>query len=345
MGHNSHVDIVAWRPRYSLVIPIYNEEAVLPLLVKRIKALLEQLDGETEAIFVDDGSRDTSVIYLREMASSDRRFRLIELSRNFGHQVAITAGMDAASGDAVIVMDADLQDPPEVALDLVAKWKEGYEIVYARRIRREGETLFKRLSASLFYRFLEKMTAVDIPPDVGDFRLVGSKALETFKRMPERDRFVRGMFGWMGFKQTAVPFERPARTLGETKYPFGKMLRLALHGVIGFSEKPLRVALWAGLAISGLAALFGIFAVWAWLFGIGVVAGWTSTVVIVSFFSGMNLFMTGVVGLYVGGIHAEVKRRPLYVVERLTGFDEAIITAADHQRKGRSVGGHHRSLG
>ncbi|WP_292233752.1 glycosyltransferase family 2 protein [Mesorhizobium sp.] len=311
-------------PVYSVVIPIFNEEAVLPLLVRRITALLDRLDGSAEAIFVDDGSHDTSVIFLRGMAAEEPRFRLIELSRNFGHQIAITAGMDAAAGDAVIVMDADLQDPPEVVLDLIAKWKEGYEIVYARRIKRDGETLFKRASASLFYRVLEQMTSVTIPRDVGDFRLVGRKALETFKRMPERDRFVRGMFGWMGFKQTAVPFERPMRAAGETKYPFWKMVRLAAHGVISFSDKPLRLALWAGLAISGVAALLGLYALFSWLFVSGVVHGWTSTVVIISFLSGINLFMTGIIGLYVGGIHAEVKRRPLYVVDRLTGFEEAI---------------------
>jgi glycosyltransferase involved in cell wall biosynthesis len=313
---------------YSLVIPIFNEEAVLPLLVRRIAMLLDVLDANAEAIFVDDGSSDTSVIYLRGMVAQEPRFRLIELSRNFGHQIAISAGMDAAVGEAVIVMDADLQDPPEIVLDLIAKWKEGYEIVHARRIKRDGDTLFKRVTANLFYRFLEKMTSVAIPRDVGDFRLVGRKALETFKRMPERDRFVRGMFGWMGFKQTAVPFERPARAAGETKYPFWKMLRLAVHGIVGFSEKPLRMALWGGLAISGMAACLGLFAVFAWLFDTGVVHGWASTVVIVSFFSGINLFMTGVIGLYVGGIHAEVKRRPLYVIDRLTGFEEMIAAHA-----------------
>jgi glycosyltransferase involved in cell wall biosynthesis len=318
-------------PRYSLVIPIFNEQAVLPLLIRRITQLLDQLDGPSEAIFVDDGSRDTSVIYLREMATRDHRLRLIELSRNFGHQIAITAGMDAAAGDAVIVMDADLQDPPEVVLDLVAKWKEGYEIVYAQRVQREGETWFKRVTASLFYRLLEKLTTVDIPRDVGDFRLVGRKALETFQNMPERNRFVRGMFGWMGFKQTAVPFERPARAAGETKYPFWKMMRLAVHGIIGFSEKPLRMALWGGLAISALAALLGLFAVAVWLFDFAVVQGWTSTIVIVSFLCGINLFMTGIVGLYVGGIHSEIKRRPLYVVDRLTGFEEVINTEVEHR--------------
>lgn len=315
-------------PRYSLVIPIFNEEAVLPLLVLRVRKLLDQLDGAAEAIFVDDGSKDTSAIYLRGMAAEDTRFKLIELSRNFGHQIAITAGMDAARGDAVIVMDADLQDPPEVVLDLVAKWKEGYEIVYARRIRREGETWFKRLTASVFYRFMEKMTNVDIPRDVGDFRLIGRKALETFRHMPERNRFVRGMFGWMGFRQTAVDFERPPRAAGETKYPFWKMLRLAVHGILSFSEKPLRLALWAGLGISFGAACLGLYAVGAWLLNFGVVQGWTSTVVIVSFLSGINLFMIGIVGLYVGGIHAEIKRRPLYVVDRLSGFEEAIRAQA-----------------
>lgn len=319
-------------PRYSLVLPIYNEEEVLPLLVERISALIGRLDGETEVIFVDDGSRDRSALYLRRMVAAEPSFRLIELSRNFGHQIAITAGMEAATGEAVIVMDADLQDPPEVVLDLVAKWKDGFEIVYARRVRREGESWFKRFSASLFYRVLEKMTPVDIPRDVGDFRLVGRKALDTFKRMPEHDRFVRGMFGWMGFRQAAVPFERPARTLGETKYPFWKMMRLATHGIISFSEQPLRLALWTGLTISALAVVFGAYAIFSWIFETGVIAGWTSTVVIVSLLSGINLFMTGVVGLYVGSIHAEVKRRPLYVVDRLSGFHRRMRVASGAKR-------------
>lgn len=319
-------------PRYSLVLPIYNEEQVLPRLIERISSLIDRLDGETETIFVDDGSLDGSVEYLQKVVAAEPRFRLIEFSRNFGHQVAITAGMDAAAGDAVIVMDADLQDPPEVVLDLVAKWKEGFDIVYARRVKREGESWFKRFTASLFYRLLEKMTSVDIPRDVGDFRLVGRKPLETFKRMPEHDRFVRGMFGWMGFKQTTVPFERHARTLGQTKYPFWKMVHLAVHGIVSFSEKPLRLALWGGLAISALAVVFGAYAIFASFFETGIIAGWTSTVVIVSLLCGINLFMTGVVGLYVGSIHAEVKRRPLYVINRLTGFDEAMRTVSGERR-------------
>lgn len=307
--------------RYSLVIPIYNEQDVLPVLLSRITALLDELDGPAEAIFVDDGSRDTSAIFLHHRVREDARLRLIRLSRNFGHQIAITAGMDAAIGEAVIVMDADLQDPPEVVLDMVGKWKEGHDIVYARRLRREGETAFKKLTAAAYYRLLSRMTDVSIPNDVGDFRLVSRKALDAFKMMPERDRFVRGMFGWLGFSQAEVTYERPPRAAGETKYPLWKMLRLAVHGIVSFSEKPLRFALWAGLAVSGLSMFFGLYAVVSWLFSDGVVSGWTSTVVIVSFLSGMNLFMTGVVGLYVGGIYAEVKRRPLYVVDEYFGFD------------------------
>ncbi|RWF33965.1 MAG: glycosyltransferase [Mesorhizobium sp.] len=332
MMHGIRTRANAQSPRYSLVLPIYNEEEVLPRLVERISLLVGQLDAGAEVIFVDDGSHDGSVKYLRRMVAAEPSFRLIELSRNFGHQIAITAGMEAAAGEAIIVMDADLQDPPEVVLDLVAKWKEGFEIVYARRTRREGESWFKRMSASLFYRVLEKMTPVEIPRDVGDFRLVGRKALETFKRMPEHDRFVRGMFGWMGFKQAAVSFERPARTLGETKYPFWKMVHLAVHGIISFSEKPLRLALWAGLVVSALAVLFGAYAIFAWLFEAGILAGWTSTVVVVSLLCGINLFMTGVVGLYVGSIHAEVKRRPLYVVDRLNGFDRSVRVASSDRR-------------
>jgi glycosyltransferase involved in cell wall biosynthesis len=332
-------------PQYSLVIPIYNEEEVLPRLIARIRSLLRKLDGEAEVIFVDDGSRDGSVRYLREIAATEPGFRLIELSRNFGHQIAITAGMDAARGEAVIVMDADLQDPPEIVLALVAKWKDGFEIVYGRRLSRQGETWFKRFSARFFYRLLERMAPVDIPRDVGDFRLVGRKALETFKRMPEHDRFVRGMFGWMGFKQAAVPFERPARAAGQTKYPFWKMMKLAIHGIVSFSEKPLHLALWGGLAISAFAGMLGVYALFAWLLDSGVVAGWTSIVVIVSALSGINLFMTGVIGLYVGSIHAEVKRRPLYVIDRLSGFEEPTQAAApDKSRKILSLG-RERKLG
>ncbi|WP_375461176.1 glycosyltransferase family 2 protein [uncultured Enterovirga sp.] len=318
------------RPLYSLVIPIFNEEAVLPVLLRRLDALLAKLDGPAEVIIVDDGSRDTGSIVAAARARDDSRYRYLALSRNFGHQIAITAGMDAARGQAVVIMDADLQDPPEVVLDLVAKWREGYEIVYARRLSREGETWFKLWTARLFYRALRFMTAVDIPENVGDFRLVDRKAVDAFRAMPERDRFVRGMFGWMGFRQTAVTFHRAPRLAGQTAYGWSKMVRLAFDGIVSFSDAPLRLALWLGSIVSLGALLFGAWVVWESLHQGQFVAGWASTVVLLSLLSGVNLLMTGIVGLYVGRIHAEVKNRPLYVVGRSVGFDEDVAAASDH---------------
>lgn len=310
------------RPVFSLVIPIYNEEAVLPILLHRIEQLLARLDGPAEVIFVDDGSFDTSGIVLAGWAAQDERYRYLALSRNFGHQIAITAGMDAARGDAVIVMDGDLQDPPEVVLDLVAKWREGFDIVYARRLSRKGEGRFKRWTASLFYRALRRLTAVPIPEDVGDFRLVDRKALDAFRAMPERDRFVRGMFGWMGFRQTAVTFHRSPRAAGKTGYSWPKMIRLGFDGIMGFSDIPLRLALWLGAAVSLGAVMFGVYVIVLALQGSDFVTGWASTIVLVSLLAGVNLLMTGIVGLYVGRIHSEVKNRPLYVVARAVGFAE-----------------------
>jgi dolichol-phosphate mannosyltransferase len=307
--------------RYSIVVPIYNEEAVLPLLLRRLDLLLDGLDGPAEAILVDDGSSDTSSIVLEAKAKADPRYRYIGLTRNFGHQVAITAGMDAAAGDAIIVMDADLQDPPEVVSAMIARWREGFDIVYGKRLSREGEGAFKRWSAGLFYRLLGRLTAIEIPSDVGDFRLIDRKVLAAFQAMPERDRFVRGMFAWLGFRQTEVEFHRPPRAGGKTKYPFWKMLGLAVNGVLGFSDAPLRLAIWLGLAVSAFAVIYGGYAVGVRLLGGDVVTGWTSIIVVVSLLCGVNMLMTGIVGLYVGRIHAEVKRRPLYVIGKQAGFD------------------------
>ena len=307
-------------PVYSLVIPIYNEQAVLPLLLHRLDALMDALDGPAEAILVDDGSRDASPIVLEARARDDARYRFIRLSRNFGHQVAITTGMARAAGRAVIVMDADLQDPPEVALDLVAKWKEGFQVVYAERTARAGESGFKRLTADLFYRLLGGLSEVEIPRNVGDFRLVDRKALDAFLAMPERDRFVRGMFAWVGFRQAVVKFDRPPRAAGETKYSLAKMLHLAASGVVSFSDAPLRLALWAGLAISSLAIFYGLYVIAMWTMSADFARGWSSIAVLVTFLGGANMLMTGVLGVYVGRIYAEVKRRPLYVIEREAGF-------------------------
>jgi len=307
-------------PVYSLVIPIFNEEAVLPLLLRRLDALMDGLDGPAEAILVDDGSSDASPIVLEAKARADARYRFIRLSRNFGHQVAITTGMARASGRAVIVMDADLQDPPEVVLEMVAKWKQGVQIVYAERLTRDGESRFKRVTADLFYRLLGLLSEVDIPRNVGDFRLVDRKALDAFLAMPERDRFVRGMFAWVGFRQAVVTFHRPPRVAGETKYSLTKMLRLAISGVVSFSDAPLRLALWAGVTISSLAILYGLWVIAMWMMNADFARGWSSLAVLVTFIGGANMLMTGVLGVYVGRIYSEVKRRPLYVVEREAGF-------------------------
>jgi dolichol-phosphate mannosyltransferase len=310
-------------PVYSLIVPIFNEEAVLPILLRRLDALMDALDAPAEAIFVDDGSRDAGPIVLEAKARADRRYRFIKLSRNFGHQIAITTGMEHASGQAVVVMDADLQDPPEVVLEMIAKWREGFEIVYAERLSRASESRFKRLTADLFYRLLGKLSDVEIPRNVGDFRLVDRKALDAFLAMPERDRFVRGMFAWIGFRQAVVSFHRPPRAAGETKYSLAKMVRLAANGVVSFSDAPLRVALWAGLAISTLAIVYGLWVIAMWAMNANLARGWSSIVVLVAFLGGANMLMTGVMGVYVGRIYGEVKRRPLYVVDRTVGFGAA----------------------
>src|SRR5471030_2215462 len=254
-------------PRASIVVPVFNEQVVLPVLLQRLDLLMQGLDGVTETIFVDDGSSDCGPIVLRSLVRDDPRYRYIALSRNFGHQIAITAGMDAAVGEAIIVMDADLQDPPEVVGQMIGKWKEGYEVVYGRRLSREGESAFKQWTASLFYKVLGRLSTVDIPRDTGDFRLIDRKVLDAFRAMPEQDRFVRGMFAWLGFRQTEVAFHRLPRLAGETKYPLFKMVRLALNGALSFSDAPLRLAIWCGLMVSALAMTYAMYVGAHWLMG------------------------------------------------------------------------------
>jgi polyisoprenyl-phosphate glycosyltransferase len=310
-------------PTYSFVIPLFNEEAVLPVLLHRLDHLMENLDGSAEVIFVDDGSTDTTGIVAAARAREDLRYRYVAMSRNFGQQIAITAGIDAAQGDAIIIMDADLQDPPEVVLDMAVKWREGFDIVYAQRISRDKDSLFKRLTAKIFYRAVQALTHVSIPPNVGDFRLIDRKAADAFRAMPERDRFVRGMFGWMGFRQTFVPFARVERAAGVTKYNTRRLTRLALDCIIGFSDIPLRMALWTGALVSLAALSYGAFIIGDLAlngFG-GRTSGWASTILVISLIGGFNLLTTGIVGLYVGRIHNEVKQRPLYVIGRTEGFE------------------------
>jgi dolichol-phosphate mannosyltransferase len=306
---------------YTFVIPVFNEKDVLPQTFDRLTEVIDNLHAPSDIIFVDDGSRDNSAELVARQAERDPRFKLVRLARNFGHQVAVTAGLDFADGDAVIIMDADLQDPPELVHELIASWKDGYQIVHAQRRRRLGETWVKRLTASLYYRLLSKLSSVEIPRDVGDFRLVDAQVVHAIRAMPERDRFLRGMFAWVGFRQTFVQFDRPARAAGETKYPFKKMLRLAADGVISFSDVPLRLALWLGMLISIAALFYGTYIVGLAVFSDSLVEGWASTTVILAFLSGINLLISGIIGLYVGRIHTEAKRRPLYFVSERIGLE------------------------
>jgi polyisoprenyl-phosphate glycosyltransferase len=330
-------------PTYSLVVPAHDEEGAIAELVARLIKVMDVLDGEAEAILVDDGSRDRTFELMLEATSEDPRFRLIRLSRNFGHQIALTAGVDLAAGDAVIVMDADLQDPPEVILDLVARWREGYDVVYGVREAREGETRFKRGTANAFYRAFNRISDVQVPVDVGDFRLVDRRALDVFSQMRESNRFVRGMFSWIGLSQTGVPYHREKRFTGVTKYPLRKMLRFATTGVISFSTAPLRAALNLGFVVSIASFAILVWSVIVKLSGLYEVPGWTSLVVVVSFIGGIQLIVLGVIGEYIGDIHAEVKRRPLYVISQLENFPDgpsvpprAIV--ADHRPREREYG-------
>jgi polyisoprenyl-phosphate glycosyltransferase len=307
-------------PTYSLVVPAYNEEDVIGELAARLIELMDALDAEAETILVDDGSRDGTYERMLAAARADPRFRLVRLSRNFGHQIALTAGVDVASGEAVIVMDSDLQDPPEVVLELAKRWREGYDVVYAVREQREGETQFKRATASWFYRGFNRISKVQVPVDVGDFRLVDRRALDVFGHMRESNRFVRGMFSWIGLRQTGVSYTRHERFAGETKYPLGKMLRFASTGVISFSSAPLRAALTVGFVVSLLAFALGVWSIIVKISDLYSVPGWTSIVVVVTFIGGIQLIVLGVIGEYIADIHDEVKGRPLYVVSELENF-------------------------
>ncbi len=307
-------------PEYSLVLPACDEAETIPELIRRLRDVIERLDGPAEVVFVDDGSTDDTFELLVDATRTDPRFRVVQLSRNFGHQAAITAGLDFARGRAVIIMDADLQDPPELILDLAAKWREGYEVVYAVREDRPGDSAFKRATASVFYSALRRMSETDVPLQVGDFRLVDRKALEAFLSMRESNRYVRGMFGWIGFRQAGVPYRRNPRFAGHSKYGLRTMFKFALDGMVGFSTAPLRVALKLGFVLAGLAFLGGVAAIVLKVVGAYVVPGWASLIVAVTFLGGIQLWMLGVMGEYVSRIQDEVRQRPLYIVRQTEGF-------------------------
>lgn len=305
---------------YSVVAPVYNESATLPRFYERVVAVMEGLGEPFELILVDDGSRDTSLQVMRELHERDARVKVISLSRNFGHQIVITAGIDVAEGDAVVVMDSDLQDPPEVIPELVAAWKRGYEVVFAVRTERKGETAFKLATAKLFYRTLSRIAAVDIPHDTGDFRLMDRRAVAAMRRLREHHRFMRGLSAWIGFRQVGVPYVRQERFAGTTAYPFRKMVRLAIDATTSFSYVPLQLATSVGFAIAALSVVAIVVAIILRLANQTVI-GQATTLIVVLFLGGIQLMFLGVIGEYLGRIYDEVKGRPLYLIDEMLGFE------------------------
>ncbi len=299
---------------YSIVAPIYNEIDNLPELHRRVKEVMDSCGETWELILVDDGSTDGSTERIRELAQMDKTVRPVIFARNFGHQVAITAGWDYARGDAVVIIDADLQDPPEVILELAKKWKEGYEVVYAIRGEREGESWFKKFTAAMFYRIIYSITDVKMPVDTGDFRLMDRKVVDVLKLMKERHRFPRGMSAWVGFKQIGVTYKRAARVAGVTKYPFSKMLKLALNAITGFSYFPLQVATFFGFVSAGLSILAIPIVIYMRIMGSGAFTGQATTLIAVLFLGGVQLISLGILGEYIGRLYDEAKGRPLYIV-------------------------------
>ncbi|MBC1457602.1 glycosyltransferase family 2 protein [Listeria newyorkensis] len=313
--------------KISVVIPLYNEEAVIEQTYQRLKNVMEQLALDYELLFVNDGSKDRTLAIVQVLSFADAHVKCLAFSRNFGHQVAITAGTDYANGDAVIIIDADLQDPPELIPEMVHKWQEGYDVVYAQRSKRDGETLFKKWSAKMFYRMLHKLTDVGIPVDTGDFRLMDRKVYTELKKLNEKNPFVRGLVSWLGFKQIAVEYERDARAAGETKYPLKKMLKLSIDGITSFSHQPLKLASYAGVVLSGAGFIYMLIVLFQALFTSTAVSGWSSMIVIQLLFSGFVLVILGMIGEYIGRIYDEVKDRPLYIVAEQYGFEKSRVTS------------------
>jgi glycosyltransferase involved in cell wall biosynthesis len=317
------------KPEITVVVPCFNEDVVLPETTRRLTASLEQIGRPFEIVYVDDGSKDNTASVLTDLHASDPRIRVVRLSRNFGHQIAISAGLEYARGAAIVLIDADLQDPPEVISEMVELWLRGYDVVYGTRRNRDGETAFKTLTAKWFYRFVNRLSDVPIPLDSGDFRLLDRKVVDALLTMPERDRFVRGMVSWVGFRQISVSYDRAARHAGDSKYTLFRMARFAADGILSFSIAPLRIASAMGIASFALAFLGGLTAV-----GVGVatsrwVSPWAWVLLAVLFLGGAQLICLGIFGEYLGRAYAENKRRPLYFVQETLGFDEPYSHAAE----------------
>ncbi|WP_286906923.1 glycosyltransferase family 2 protein [Clostridium sp. UBA1652] len=301
----------------SIVVPMYYEEKVADECYKRLKKVMDDNEINYEFIFVNDGSKDRTFEILNKIAEEDNNTKIISFSRNFGHQIAVTAGVDKAKGDAVVVIDADLQDPPELIPKMIDLWNDGYKVVYAKRKKRKGESFFKLLTAGVFYRILDKMTDIDIPLDTGDFRLMDREVVNVLKTMNERNRFVRGMVSWVGFKQTPIEYERDERFAGETKYPLKKMIKFASDGIISFSAKPLKIMGSLGIFCVSISLIIFLYALIRKLANdINVVSGWASIMTAVTFLGGVQLLSISVLGEYIGRIYDESKGRPLYVIEK-----------------------------
>ena len=310
------------RPRFSIVAPIYNEEGNIALLYERITQVMDASGGTWELVLVNDGSRDRSPEMMDDLALRDDRVKVIHFARNFGHQTAVTAGMDHAAGDAVVLIDADLQEPPELIDEMFERWNAGFEVVYAVREHRKGESWFKLFTAKLFYRLIYRITDVDIPLDTGDFRLMDRKVVDVMKAMREHNRFIRGMTSWVGFKQTGVKYVREARHSGETKYPFRKMLRFALDAITGFSYFPLQVMVYVSLVLGVLALLaIPVVAILRLSMGVEFLGGQATTIILLLLMSSFQLFFLFILGQYVARTYDEVRNRPLYVVASRRGFE------------------------
>ena len=306
--------------KYSVVIPVFNEEMVINETYNRLKKVMDSTKEDYDLIFVNDGSVDSTANLIKQISAKDKKVKLLDFSRNFGHQIAISAGIDYAEGDAVAIIDADLQDPPEVILDMIKKWKEGYEVIYGKRIKRKGETLFKKITAYFFYRFLKNLTNYEIPLDTGDFRLIDKKVCNVMRQLTERSRFMRGLTSWVGFKQTYIEYVREERAAGETKYPLRKMVNFALDAIASFSYKPLRLGSYLGFAFSGVSFMYFLYVIYLRLFTNKTVIGWTSLAAVTLFSFGIVFIMLGIIGEYIGRIYEETKNRPLYILREKIGF-------------------------
>ncbi|WP_276132933.1 glycosyltransferase family 2 protein [Polluticoccus soli] len=304
--------------KLSIVVPVFNEEQIIEELVRRMVNAAVSVTPDYEIIFVNDGSKDRSLEKLKLASQSNERIHYISFSRNFGHQIAISAGMDKARGEAIVTIDGDLQDPPELIKEMYEQFQAGYKVVYAKRSKRKGETFFKLFTAKMFYRLMARLVSFEIPLDVGDFRLIGRDVLDYLKRMKEYDKYIRGQIAWLGFKSTYVMFERDERKFGTTNYPFKKMLRLAFNGITAFSDSPLKMATKLGFAVCIVSFLILVYALYSYFVGKTAIPGWASTIISITFLGGVQLLSLGIIGEYISRIINNVRDRPLYVIDETT---------------------------